>query len=118
VISCKILLSNMIRATRYGWPNTYVFTKAMGEMIVGSTKGNMNVVIVRPTIITSTYREPFPGWIEGLRYIIYIWFQYVPFCFFFPRRWYKEMETHSNTNFLIWWGVSLQNHRQLDCCLW
>lgn len=60
----------MIRATMYGWPNTYVFTKAMGEMIVGTTKGNMNVVIVRPTIITSTYREPFPGWIEGLRYII------------------------------------------------
>ncbi|XP_014497426.1 fatty acyl-CoA reductase 3 [Vigna radiata var. radiata] len=57
------------RATMYGWPNTYVFTKAMGEMIVGTTKGNMNVVIVRPTIITSTYREPFPGWIEGLRTI-------------------------------------------------
>ncbi|RDX61886.1 Fatty acyl-CoA reductase 3, partial [Mucuna pruriens] len=57
------------RATMYGWPNTYVFTKAMGEMLVETTKGNMNVVIVRPTIITSTYREPFPGWIEGLRTI-------------------------------------------------
>ncbi|TKY48631.1 Fatty acyl-CoA reductase 3 [Spatholobus suberectus] len=57
------------RATMYGWPNTYVFTKAMGEMLVGTAKGNMNVVIVRPTIITSTYREPFPGWIEGLRTI-------------------------------------------------
>ncbi|CAJ1956116.1 unnamed protein product [Sphenostylis stenocarpa] len=57
------------RATMYGWPNTYVFTKAMGEMIVGTAKGNMNVVIVRPTIITGTYREPFPGWIEGLRTI-------------------------------------------------
>ncbi|KAL9322678.1 hypothetical protein ACSQ67_010731 [Phaseolus vulgaris] len=57
------------RARMYGWPNTYVFTKAMGEMMVGTTKGNMNVVIVRPTIVTSTYREPFPGWIEGLRTI-------------------------------------------------
>ncbi|KAL5131996.1 Fatty acyl-CoA reductase 3 [Glycine soja] len=57
------------RATMYGWPNTYVFTKAMGEMLVGTTKGNMNVVIVRPTMVTSTYKEPFPGWIEGLRKI-------------------------------------------------
>lgn len=56
-----------IRATMYGWPNTYVFTKAMGEMLVGTTKGNMNVVIVRPTMVTSTHTEPFPGWIEGLR---------------------------------------------------
>jgi len=56
-----------IRATKYGWPNTYVLTKAMGEMLVETFKENMSVVIVRPTIVTSTYREPFPGWVEGLR---------------------------------------------------
>nr|KYP68666.1 Fatty acyl-CoA reductase 3 [Cajanus cajan] len=57
------------RANAYGWPNTYVFTKAMGEMVVDTLKGNMSVVIVRPTMITSTYREPFPGWVEGVRTI-------------------------------------------------
>ncbi|KAL2331939.1 hypothetical protein Fmac_019520 [Flemingia macrophylla] len=57
------------RARMYGWPNTYVFTKAMGEMVVETAKGNLNVVIVRPTMITSTYKDPFPGWIEGLRTI-------------------------------------------------
>ncbi|XP_065868574.1 fatty acyl-CoA reductase 3-like [Euphorbia lathyris] len=57
------------RAKVYGWPNTYVFTKAMGEMVVGDLKGNLNVVIVRPTIVTSTYKEPFPGWVEGIRTI-------------------------------------------------
>ncbi|KAI5412412.1 fatty acyl-CoA reductase 3 [Lathyrus oleraceus] len=57
------------RASEFGWPNTYVFTKAMGEMLVGTYKENMSVVIVRPTIVTSTYREPFPGWVEGLRTI-------------------------------------------------
>ncbi|KAJ1390237.1 hypothetical protein SESBI_37599 [Sesbania bispinosa] len=57
------------RATVFGWPNTYVFTKAMGEMLVGALKGNLPVVIVRPTIIASTYKEPFPGWVEGLRTI-------------------------------------------------
>lgn len=59
----------MERATKYGWPNTYVFTKAMGEMLVETLKGNMSVVILRPTIVTSTYKEPFPGWVEGLRTI-------------------------------------------------
>ncbi|XP_040995478.1 fatty acyl-CoA reductase 3-like [Juglans microcarpa x Juglans regia] len=57
------------RARMYGWPNTYVFTKAMGEMLLGHLKENLSVVIVRPTIVTSTFKEPFPGWVEGLRTI-------------------------------------------------
>ncbi|KAL4301690.1 hypothetical protein GQ457_10G008180 [Hibiscus cannabinus] len=57
------------RARVYGWPNTYVFTKAMGEMMVEELKGIIPAVIVRPTIITSTYKEPFPGWVEGTRTI-------------------------------------------------
>ncbi|GJV66605.1 jojoba acyl CoA reductase-related male sterility protein [Tanacetum coccineum] len=57
----------MRRANHYGWPNTYVFTKALGEMILGQSRGDMPLVIFRPTIITSTYKEPFPGWIEGIR---------------------------------------------------
>ena len=57
----------MIRAKMYGWPNTYVFTKAMGEMMVNDLKDNLPVIIIRPTIVTSTYNEPFPGWIEGIR---------------------------------------------------
>lgn len=59
----------MQRANHYGWPNTYVFTKALGEMIVGHLKGDIPVVILRPTIITSTYKQPFPGWVEGIRTI-------------------------------------------------
>ncbi|XP_023753140.1 fatty acyl-CoA reductase 3 [Lactuca sativa] len=55
------------RANKFGWPNTYVFTKALGEMVLGHLKGDMPLVILRPTIITSTYKEPFPGWMEGLR---------------------------------------------------
>ncbi|KAI3876127.1 hypothetical protein MKX03_018059 [Papaver bracteatum] len=56
------------RAKLYGWPNTYVFTKAMGEMIIGRwLKTNIPVVIARPTVVSSTYKEPFPGWIEGFK---------------------------------------------------
>ncbi|XP_022854799.1 alcohol-forming fatty acyl-CoA reductase-like [Olea europaea var. sylvestris] len=57
------------RARKYGWPNTYAFTKAMGEMLIGIFKQNIPLVIIRPTIITSTYKEPFPGWLEGVRNI-------------------------------------------------
>lgn len=57
------------RAKKYGWPNTYVFTKAMGEMLLGNLKENVPLVILRPTIITSTFKEPFPGWVEGIRTI-------------------------------------------------
>ncbi|KAK8628978.1 hypothetical protein V6N13_077837 [Hibiscus sabdariffa] len=55
------------RARYYGWPNTYVFTKAMGEMVVGEFKGTLPTVIIRPTIVTGTFKEPFPGWAEGVR---------------------------------------------------
>lgn len=59
------------RARKFGWPNTYVFTKAMGEMLLGDLNhvSNIPLVIVRPTIVTSTFREPFPGWAEGVRTI-------------------------------------------------
>ncbi|KAK9117658.1 hypothetical protein Sjap_016605 [Stephania japonica] len=59
------------RAKLYGWPNTYVFTKAMGEMLLGKLRKayNLPLVIVRPTIITGTNRDPFPGWMEGTRTI-------------------------------------------------
>ncbi|KNA22758.1 hypothetical protein SOVF_031580, partial [Spinacia oleracea] len=53
------------RAKLYGWPNTYVFTKAMGEMLVGKHRGNLPVVIMRPTIVCSTLKDPFPGWLES-----------------------------------------------------
>lgn len=57
------------RAKVYGWPNTYVFTKAMGEIFLGRSKDNLPVVIIRPTVVTSTYKEPFSGWIQGFRTI-------------------------------------------------
>nr|GEW89398.1 alcohol-forming fatty acyl-CoA reductase [Tanacetum cinerariifolium] len=58
------------RAELHGWPNTYVLTKAMGEMLLfDGLRQDVSLVILRPTIITSTYKEPFPGWIEGVKTI-------------------------------------------------
>ncbi|XP_062109769.1 fatty acyl-CoA reductase 2, chloroplastic [Humulus lupulus] len=55
------------RAQQYGWQDTYVFTKAMGEMMIDSMRGDVPVVIIRPSVIESTFKEPFPGWMEGNR---------------------------------------------------
>nr|GME09203.1 fatty acyl-CoA reductase 3-like isoform X1 [Ipomoea batatas] len=57
------------RASMHGWPNTYSFTKAMGEMLLLAFKEDLHLIILRPTIITSTYKEPFSGWIEGAKTI-------------------------------------------------
>ncbi|KAF8759268.1 hypothetical protein HU200_010304 [Digitaria exilis] len=55
------------RAKYFGWPNVYSFTKAMGEMVLGTMRGDLPIVIVRPSIVISTFQDPFPGWIEGIR---------------------------------------------------
>uniref|UniRef100_A0A0D9W3S3 Fatty acyl-CoA reductase n=1 Tax=Leersia perrieri TaxID=77586 RepID=A0A0D9W3S3_9ORYZ len=55
------------RAKHFGWPNTYVLTKAMGEMLLQHLGRDLPVVIIRPSMITSTLHDPMPGWIEGTR---------------------------------------------------
>ncbi|ONK59681.1 uncharacterized protein A4U43_C08F9250 [Asparagus officinalis] len=57
----------LARAKMYGWQDTYVFTKAMGEMVINSMRGDIPVVTIRPSVIESTFRDPFPGWMEGNR---------------------------------------------------
>jgi len=57
------------RARHFGWSNTYVFTKAMGEMVLEQHRGDMPVVIMRPSIITSVRADPLPGWMQGTRTI-------------------------------------------------
>jgi fatty acyl-CoA reductase len=60
----------LARARKFGWPNTYVFTKALGEMTLArELAAGVPGVIVRPSIITSVQKEPLPGWIEGTRTI-------------------------------------------------
>ncbi|KAF0893893.1 hypothetical protein E2562_031428 [Oryza meyeriana var. granulata] len=38
----------------------------MGEMLLGHLGRDLPVVIIRPSIITSTIKDPMPGWTEGL----------------------------------------------------
>lgn len=41
-------------------PNTYTYTKALGEMVVQQESGNLNIAIIRPSIVGATWQEPFP----------------------------------------------------------
>lgn len=49
-----------------GRPNTYTYTKALGEMVVQTEGRNLNMAIVRPSIVGATWQEPFPGWVDNL----------------------------------------------------
>ncbi|XP_056595671.1 fatty acyl-CoA reductase 1 isoform X1 [Triplophysa dalaica] len=46
-------------------PNTYTYTKALAEYLVQQECGNLNVAIVRPSIVGASWKEPFPGWIDN-----------------------------------------------------
>jgi long-chain acyl-CoA synthetase len=54
----------MERAAHWGWTNTYTYTKSLGEQIILSDRA-VPVTIVRPAIVESAVRYPFPGWNEG-----------------------------------------------------
>jgi long-chain acyl-CoA synthetase len=54
------------RADYWGWVNTYTYAKSLGEQIIAAEKG-LDYAIVRPAIVESALRFPFPGWIEGGR---------------------------------------------------
>uniref|UniRef100_A0A8D3DJ94 Fatty acyl-CoA reductase n=1 Tax=Scophthalmus maximus TaxID=52904 RepID=A0A8D3DJ94_SCOMX len=46
-------------------PNTYTYTKALAEYLVQQEAGDMNVAIIRPSIVGASWKEPFPGWIDN-----------------------------------------------------
>lgn len=54
-------------SNRYGWNDTYTFTKWMGEQLAMRGMQGRALTIVRPSIIESTLLDPAPGWIEGVK---------------------------------------------------
>jgi HAD superfamily hydrolase (TIGR01490 family) len=55
------------RARELGWNDVYTFTKSLAERMVVAESGETPLVIMRPAIIESSHREPYPGWIQGTR---------------------------------------------------
>ncbi|XP_046419390.1 fatty acyl-CoA reductase wat-like isoform X1 [Neodiprion fabricii] len=47
------------------WPNTYSFTKAIAESVVAEYATDLPFAIFRPSIVTSSYKSPLPGWLAS-----------------------------------------------------
>ncbi|XP_016954058.1 fatty acyl-CoA reductase wat [Drosophila biarmipes] len=63
-------LETMAPALLGKYPNTYTYTKALGEQVIQEEAKDLPVGIFRPAIITSTFKEPVRGWIDGLQGLI------------------------------------------------
>jgi len=48
-----------------GHPNTYTFTKCLAEHRMLERREGLPLVIVRPSIVSASWRTPFPGWIDS-----------------------------------------------------
>ncbi len=62
-LSERLVELGMERARHWGWPNTYTYTKSLGEQAIAAS--GIPHAIVRPSIVESALRYPFPGWNEG-----------------------------------------------------
>jgi len=62
----KLVRVGMRRAQHLGWPNTYTFTKSLGESILARYGHDLPIAIVRPSIVESSQYTPFSGWNEGI----------------------------------------------------
>jgi len=49
-----------------GHPNTYTLTKSLAEHLLEARRGDVPLSIVRPSIISASWRYPFPGWIDSM----------------------------------------------------
>jgi fatty acyl-CoA reductase len=47
-------------------PNTYTYTKALAEHLLSEESGVLPICIVRPSIVTATWKEPVAGWVDNV----------------------------------------------------
>lgn len=62
----KLRQDGLARAQRFGWPNTYSYTKSLGEQLVLAARNELIVTVVRPAVIESALADPAPGWNQGV----------------------------------------------------
>ncbi|GLV36882.1 uncharacterized protein CBL_02283 [Carabus blaptoides fortunei] len=60
------LIKNMTPSLIKASPNTYAYTKCLTEQLVAEFKEKIPVAIARPSIVTASWKEPMPGWVENL----------------------------------------------------
>ncbi|MFL6240995.1 MAG: HAD-IB family hydrolase [Actinomycetes bacterium] len=55
------------RARSLGFADVYTLSKALTECAVEEAAADLPLTVVRPSIIESALRRPYPGWIEGFK---------------------------------------------------
>ena len=63
-IGDRLVEAGLDRATHWGWPNIYTYTKAIGEQVIA--RSGLTFTIARPACCESTVAYPVPGYNEGI----------------------------------------------------
>lgn len=61
----KNILDDLEKKILENHPNTYTYTKRLGEQIILDKAKDLPMAIVRPSIIGSAMKEPVPGWVDN-----------------------------------------------------
>lgn len=66
-VADQLVKAGTERARSLGWTDVYTFTKALGERVAADVGRDIRVSVVRPAIVESSWKHPYPGWIEGYK---------------------------------------------------
>ncbi|PKQ23449.1 MAG: HAD-IB family hydrolase [Actinobacteria bacterium HGW-Actinobacteria-5] len=68
-VDAELVEYGRARAQSLGWTDAYTLTKALAERLAEELwlGGEHRLSIVRPSIIESALRHPYPGWIDGFK---------------------------------------------------
>ena len=68
-VDAQLVDAGRTRAESLGWTDVYTLTKASAERAAEElwAQNGHRLSVVRPTIIESALRHPFPGWIDGFK---------------------------------------------------
>ncbi|HET8682768.1 MAG TPA: HAD-IB family hydrolase [Micromonosporaceae bacterium] len=70
-VSKRLVDYGRLRAQSLGWPDVYTFTKALSERVAEeyARSAGLPVSVVRPAIVQSSLRHPFPGWFDSYKMV-------------------------------------------------
>ncbi len=63
----KLVDLGLAEAKRMGWNDAYTCTTWIGEQLLARELPEQPLTLLRPSIIESTWEEPVPGWVEGVK---------------------------------------------------
>ncbi|WP_326718428.1 HAD-IB family hydrolase [Streptomyces sp. NBC_00243] len=68
-VTAELIEAGRLRAQTLGWTDVYTLTKALGERVAEeyARSADLPVSVVRPTIVQSSLRHPYPGWFDSYK---------------------------------------------------